>query len=895
MTLRKRTLLVIGITLVGLNAVLYGISSALLLSSSAKAEEQGTRQMMKGVLSVFSQNLEQFNDRYSDWAAWDDTYVFVENGNQEYIQSNLVDTQLANLKVNLMLFVNSSGRIVFGTGFDLEARRKTPIPAALRPRLVASDRLFQHTQPTSSQSGVILLPEGPMLITSRPIVTSEGKGPMRGTLIIGRYLDKGEISRLARLTQLPLTIRTIDQVVLPPSLQSPFSPKPTRRPATPANSEVAAEELPVAVQPLNEQTIAGYARIDDIYGNPALLLQVNNSRTIYQQGQTTIQYLVWTILTVGLVFGIVTLLLIEKLVLSRLSRLSREVSSIGSENDLSKRVAAIGQDELSNLAASINTMLKDLEHYQQERQQAATDLQKAKEAAEQANQAKSQFLANISHELRTPLNAIIGYSEMLQEDAQDLGQPELIGDLDKIHSAGKHLLGLINDILDLSKIEAGKMELYLETFDVAAAIANVVSTLQPLVAKNSNQLVVDCPTDVGLMHADLTKLRQNLFNLLSNASKFTHSGTITLAVTRTPNPTAHNAASSSLLTFKVSDTGIGMTEEQMSRLFEAFTQADASTTRKYGGTGLGLAITQRFCRMMGGDITVESQVGSGSTFTMVLPETVIDPKTQVGSIVPLNPTLSPVAHSTILVIDDDATMHDLIQRFLSKDGFQVESALSGEAGLAKAKAVRPDAIILDVLMPAMDGWSVLSALKADPELANLPVIMLTMVDSKNMGYALGASDYLMKPIDRSRLTAVLNKYSCPVPPCPILLIEDDPVSRGMMRSMLEKEGWLVMEAENGRVALERLAETQPELILLDLMMPEMDGFAVVTELQKNSDWRSIPVVVVTAKDMTPTDHLQLMGSVEQIFQKGAFSREELLTEIRQLISACVKRTASANP
>ncbi len=337
-----------------------------------------------------------------------------------------------------------------------------------------------------------------------------------------------------------------------------------------------------------------------------------------------------------------------------------------------------------------------------------------------------------------------------------------------------------------------------------------------------------------------------------------------------------------------------MSEDQMSSLFQAFTQADASTTRKYGGTGLGLAITQRFCQMMGGDIRVESTLGEGSTFMMVLPEHVIDPKAKQNA-----PELSgfdvgslPDGASVVLMVDDDLTMHDLMRRYLSKEGFRVECASSGKEGIQQARDLHPDAIVLDVMMPGMDGWSVLSTLKADPDLMSVPVIMLTMVDDKNTGYALGASDYLMKPIDRARLASTLKKYRCEHPPCPILLVEDDPVNRELVRQILEKEGWTVAEAEDGRAALEHLKEKKPELILLDLMMPEMDGFAVVAELQAHPEWRTIPVIVITAKDISLEDHLRLKGSVEQIFQKGTFSREDLLIEVRNLLMNSVDRKIS---
>lgn len=514
--------------------------------------------------------------------------------------------------------------------------------------------------------------------------------------------------------------------------------------------------------------------------------------------------------------------------------------------------------------------------------QANQALESARDLALEANRAKDAFLAVMSHELRTPLNAIIGYCDYWLQEADEPNAEEMVDDLRKMQVSGKHLLTLINDILDLAKIQAGKVTLELSDFAIESLLTELQEWVAPLVRKNNNTLSVDTESDIGMMHSDRTRVRQVLLNLLSNASKFTSSGRINMTVRRQRTATRED------IVFAISDTGVGMKPDDLKRLFrESFFQADSSSTRKHEGTGLGLVICHKLVKLMGGDIDVQSKLGAGTTFTVRIAAQVNPalPGGASGSAAE-TPTMR-WQPTTVLVVDDDPNSRMLFERVLRREGYVVRLSANGEEAVALARECAPSAIVLDALAPHKNGWSALAALKNDPATADLPIIMATIVDEQSRGLALGGTDFVAKPIDWDRLGVILRPFRQAHPTDPILVVEDDEPTRSLTVRHLAAQGWQVHEAVNGREALERVAATRPAVILLDLMMPEMNGFDFVEHLRRNESWRDIPVVVVTAMDLSPSDRARLSGSVQQILQKGVFTPEQLLSAVRERISQCV--------
>jgi signal transduction histidine kinase/CheY-like chemotaxis protein len=600
------------------------------------------------------------------------------------------------------------------------------------------------------------------------------------------------------------------------------------------------------------------------------------------------------ILLISTLFALIVAYFLQGRISKPITSLAHAAREVADRQDFSVRVPQTSSDEIGVLIGSFNLMLTtiqqrsaDLEATRRSLEESNSNLEKkvlertaelgsALMTVREASHAKSSFLAKMSHELRTPLNAIIGYSELLSEDSTDAAVKE---DLSKTLSAARHLLGLINDVLDLSKIEAGKMDLYIEPLDLWTIVQEIAGIVAPLCEKHKNTLIVECPDSIGVVHADATKLRQILLNLLSNASKFTEAGKVTMKGTRA------SVDGEDWIQIDISDTGIGMTAEQMGRLFQAFTQADPSTSSKYGGTGLGLAICRQFARIMGGEVTVSSVHGQGSTFTFRMPARVRRPKAATGAQSAVPPPTEPAEKQAqdVLVIDEDESVQKALTKILEPEGFNVISARTGQDGLRLARERNPKIIILDILMPDMDGWTVLKELKQDPHLSAIRVVLLTMTDDKETGFALGASAFINKPIEQDQLLEAIQHHKASADGRHALVVEDDPHQRDLVLRMLEKEGWESEFVANGAEALEAVAARQPAIILLDLLMAEMDGFEFLTHLRANPDWKLIPVVVITSMDLTSDVRARLQGRVDNIFQKGRYSRDNLIRQIRDSV------------
>jgi PAS domain S-box-containing protein len=505
-----------------------------------------------------------------------------------------------------------------------------------------------------------------------------------------------------------------------------------------------------------------------------------------------------------------------------------------------------------------------------------TDLQRARQEAIAANEAKSAFLANMSHELRTPLNAIIGFTRIVRRKGEGALPEKQLENLEKVLVSADHLLGLINTVLDISKIEAGRMEVQASNFELRPLVDLVTATSQPLLRKGV-QLESQIPPDLPSIYSDQEKIKQILLNLLSNAAKFTHQGHISLSARK----------EGALVIVDVSDSGIGVSEEALRTIFDEFQQADSSTTRQYGGTGLGLSISRRLARLLGGDLTATSRLGEGSTFTLSLPIHYGIPAASPGEALHHTEPIEISGKPLVLVIDDDPHVHHLLQENLGEAGYQVIGTSSGDDGVRLAHEFLPYAITLDIMMPQKDGWQVLQELKSDVHTRHIPVILLTIVEEKALGFRLGAADYLVKPLDEDAILSALRRLEITpdcAPPHRLLVADDDPNVVDMVRQLIGDLPCEIQAVQDGMEALEAIRAHPPDVILLDLMMPRLDGFGVIDELQKDPQLKNIPVIVLTAKALGAADREMLRDKVIKIIEKNGLDGNSLVEEIRRTLA-----------
>jgi signal transduction histidine kinase/CheY-like chemotaxis protein len=505
------------------------------------------------------------------------------------------------------------------------------------------------------------------------------------------------------------------------------------------------------------------------------------------------------------------------------------------------------------------------------------EMETARDEARDASDQKTKFFANMSHELRTPLNAILGYGEMLYEDCEDLGYDDLLPDLKKITSSGSHLLSLINNILDLSKIEAGKMELFITSFEIENMVETIKNISEPLAAKNDNGFVVNFDGAMGSMSQDETKLRQCLTNFLSNGFKFTKNGTVTLDVR------ARSVEGVEFIDFAVIDTGAGMSAEGVAKVFEEYTQAERSTSANHGGTGLGLPISKKFAEMMGGEVVLTSEEGVGSVFTLSVPRECSEyNEDDVDSnIINLD-----ADDNLVVLVDDDVAMHDLIKRTISKLNLTLIGATNSEKGMELIREVKPKLILLDVLMPGRDGWSLLKECKTDKELKEIPVIMISQLNQSNLAASLGANDYLTKPIDRSHFVNTVQRLlGAGAKNQKVLVIDDDKDVRELLSRLLKDAGYRPIDARDGKEGLERTKD-EPALIILDLEMPRMDGFEFLDNYIKDvPEDKRAPVLVFSGKDLTDVQEDLLKERVVGLVKKDDVSMDNLSKMIQSIVKS----------
>ncbi len=592
MTLRRKALLIIAITLVCLIGILYAVSRFVFIEGLLEIERNDTQQNVEQALAAFSDTLSQLEADTVDWAAWDDTYAFIESESNEYIESNLVDSTFTTLRLNLMLFIHSSGRIVFSKAFDLENEEEIPISPSLRKYFYDDSLSLSRLGTEQGTSGIILLDEGPMYIVPQPILTSEDEGPARGTLIFGRYLNASEIGRLSRITLFPINFYPISEIQMQADFQTAL--------------HSLSEEEPIFVQPLDDTHIAGYTLIKDIYGRPSLVMRVDSPRNIYQQGLYTVYSYVLAAVAVSLVVAAIAMLIAEKQVLNRFTRIVKDISNVTASRDPSDRLSVAGSDELGIIARTINGMLAALDESAGELRKLYEGEKELRQQLEEEISKRSEFTRALVHELKTPITPVMAASELLLEELKD---SPLLGLVQSIDRSASNLNKRIDELLDLARVEVDMLQINPESIEPIQLFQEISYEMIPVALGNQQSLSLELPPSLPVVWADIERLRQIVINLLNNAFKFTPAGgRIILRV-------KEDGAN---LIVEVQDTGRGISKEEQERLFNPYYRIESDRER-FSGLGLGLVLAKRFVELHGGQLWVKSSKGKGSTFSFSIP------------------------------------------------------------------------------------------------------------------------------------------------------------------------------------------------------------------------------------------------------------------------------------